>query len=285
MRRAALFLAFLPACGVTLDDVPGRACDDAHPCRAGRSCLAGACWAPDELPDGGRGAGGGGGGGTGGGSTGGGAGGGLGQPVWLQRYDGFTGTTIKPNCSLTIDPTRANEVRSAIASANDAEDRATADLTDPTRLPVRLGGRFRGQVTLVAPLALGGLATFAYVGTRAGAPWASLGFDQAGRLVVSSAAGTVAPGAVTQRVSWDGGFRPGTYVVDVAWQQGGTRRVFVNDALLDEVALPAGGAATPADEVHLGIDRYDGDAGTGWSVILINWGLADDQAVTLGGPP
>lgn len=285
MRRAVPLLVLLAsACGVSLDDYPGRTCDEAHPCRAGRSCLGGFCFAPGELdggsdagapPDAGR-------------PDAGAPDAGTpdaGVPTWQQWLHGFTATTLDSNCSVVINPGLANTVSAAIASARDTEDTATADMNDPSRLPRGGNGRFRGRVSLSAPLSLQGLATFALVGTASGTPYLSLGFNRNGRLVVSSAAGTVGPAAITQAVAPDGGFRAGDYIVDVAWRQGGTRRVFVDDVLLDEVAVPAGGAATGPEQVRLGIERYDGDAGTGWSVVLSNWKLADDQSVPLGGPP
>ena len=97
MRRVAFVfaLAIAAACGVDLKDTPGRACDDNHPCRAGRTCVAGQCF-DDSMVDGGEGGGGGGGGGTGGGGMGGGGGGGgsdvdAGQLLWAQWTQGFTG--------------------------------------------------------------------------------------------------------------------------------------------------------------------------------------------------
>ena len=45
-------LLLVTGCSVELDDVPGRACDDEHPCRAPRACVQGACWAPDEPSEG-----------------------------------------------------------------------------------------------------------------------------------------------------------------------------------------------------------------------------------------
>jgi len=102
---------------------------------------------------------------------------------------------------------------------------------------------------------------------------------------VQSAAGTLAGTAVSQTVRPDGGFDRGDHLVDVSWQRGGVQRVTVDGVVLGEVPVPgAGGATLLPDEVRLGILGYAGDAGTGWTVSLSDWRLADDASLDLGAP-
>jgi hypothetical protein len=46
----------------------------------------------------------------------------------------------------------------------------------------------------------------------------------------------------------------------------------------------SGGATQPPTELSLGPTRYDGDAGSSFSVTLSGWQLADDLSVSLGVP-
>ena len=293
-----LAAAALAACVVDLKDQEPRECDETHPCRMGFRCTDGWCMRVDGGAGGGvaGGTGGGaaggvGGGGTGGGTAGGtsgGTGGGTGgggastQAVWQQRLHGFSSTTILTNCALSIDPGRNNIVMATIRSARDGEDRATADMVDPSRLPHTLDGRFRGRLGLAAPLRLSDTATFAWLGTQTGRAWIELGFNAQGELVVASDPGTLTGAAVSQRYAWDGGFLNTDYVFDVSWKKGQYLRVAINGQQVGDVALAPGGASTPLDELRLGINRYDGDAGTGWSTTLSAWQLADDPTIDLG---
>jgi hypothetical protein len=284
-------LLLLVGCSVELDDVPGRACDEEHPCRAPRACLAGQCWAPEELDAGaqGGGAGGGGGSSTGGGTALGGGGGGgsgvdAGAPRWQQRLHGFTGTTVDPGCTVDIDPSRGNRVVSTVPGSRDDQDTATADLVDPNRLPRTLEGRLRGRLTLAAPLQVRGTVPVVFLGTQTGVAWARVAFDAQGALVVESDAQTVGSAALVERFSIDGGFTAGDWLVEVAWQRGSFRQVKLNEQLVS-LALLSGGGTLPPDELRLGIARYDGDAGTAFTVTLSSWQLADDLSVSLGDMP
>lgn len=284
-RLAALAaLGFAAGCGVSLDDVPGRACDDAHPCREGRACIDGFCFSPEALDAGvdagatdagGRDA-----GGPDAGRFDAGP-----QPTWQQRLHGFTGTTVDANCSVDIDPSRGNRVLAIVSSTDDTRDTATADLDTPARLPGAAYGHLRGRVTLPAPLGLRSLATFALLTTADGGAWLRLGFDAQGRLVVQSDAMTLGSAAMNESFARDGGFGAGDYAVDVSWTRGGSRRVSLDNVTLADTPIGApGGAAAPA-LLRLGIASYDGDAGTGWSVTLSGWQAADDPSVVLGDVP
>lgn len=284
MRWWWCLLLLVTSCSVELDDVPGRACDDEHPCRAPRACVQGACWAPDELTDGGAGGGSGGGGGGFGGGAGGGAGSDGGLPRWQQRLHGFTGTTLDTGCTVDIDPSRGNRVVSTVVSSADDRDTATADLVDTNRLPRTLEGRLRGRVTLASPLTVRGLVPVAFVGTQTGLAFARVGFDATGALVVESDAQTVGAAPLVERFTVDGGFTTGDWIVEVAWLRGAFRQVKLNEQLLADTPT-SGGATLPPDELRLGVARYDGDAGTVFTVTLSSWQLADDLSVRLGDVP
>jgi hypothetical protein len=240
-----------------------------------------------ELPgDAGATGGGGGGaqGGGGGASTGGGGGLDAGTPRWQQRVHGFTSTTADPGCTVTIDALRGNAVQATIVGPDDAQDTAFAELVDANRLPLTPEGRLRGRITLAAPVAVRGLVPVVFLGTQTGRAFLRAGFDDQGRLVVQSDAQTLGDTALTERFEVDGGFSAGDWVLELAWRTGRFREVRLNGALLANTAL-TGGAATPPGELDLGIARYDGDAGTAFTVTLSGWQLADDLGVTLGAVP
>ena len=280
MRWCCTALALLFAsCAVELDDIPGRACDALHPCRAPRACVLGTC--RDPLIDGGT------------DPVDAGVDAGMtadaGQPPdagvarWLQKIHGFSTTDVEPGCMLDIDPLRGNRVFATIRSATDAEDRAEASMVDPARLPRGTEGRFRGRVTLAAPLQLGGFVPFAFVGTQSGLAFARVGFDGQGRLRVESDPQTVAGAAVIETFGVDGGFQAGDWIIDVAWRAGASRQVRINDVLVGD-QLVTGGASTPPNELSLGPARYDGTATQPFSLTLSSWQLADELSVVLNDP-
>lgn len=295
-RRPAFRLALtavaaaLVACGVNLNDVPGRACDDTHPCREGRACLDGFCFAPDEL-DAGVDAGPFDAGSTddaGAGDAGAGDAGVLdagAQPLWRQKVHGFTGITVDTNCSVDIDPSRNNRVLATISSTDDARDTATADMDTAGRLPGVAWGRVRGLVTLPAPLGLRGRATFASIDTSDGRAWLRLAFDAQGRLLVQSDATTLASTAMNEAFTRDGGFPAGDYSIDVTWDRSGARRVALDGVILAETPVASPGGSLAPAVLHLGVVDYGGDAGSGWSVTLSGWEAADDPRAVLGDAP
>lgn len=278
MRRlcSVVSLALLAGCAIELDDLAGRACDETHPCHVPRACIRARCFdlsAPDAGADAG----------TDGGlpiSDAGTGDGGL--PRWQQRLHGFTGSQVDTTggCTLDIDPTRGNRVLATVVSAADTQDTALAELIDVNRLPRTLEARFKGRVTLPAPLSLRGFVPIAYLGTQTGQAFARLGFDATGQLVVESDAQTVGAAALVERFAVDGGFTTGDWVLEVAYRVGSTREVRINDVLVSSTPV-SGGATLPPDELDLGIARYDGDAGGPFSVTLSSWQLADDLQVPL----
>ena len=278
MRRlcSVASLALLAGCAIELDDLAGRACDDAHPCRAPRACIRSLCLdlsAPDggtdagspdaalPVPD---------------------AGSDGGVPRWQQRLHGFTGSTVDTagGCTLDIDPTRGNRVLATVVGPADNQDTALAELIDVNRLPRTLEGRFKGRITLPAPVGVRGFVPIAYLGTQTGQAFARLGFDNSGQLVVESDAQTLGTAALVERFQVDGGFNTGDWMVEVAYRVGTSREVRINDVLVASTAV-SGGASTPPDELSLGIARYDGDAGGPFTLTLSSWQLADDLTVVL----
>ncbi|MEW5740179.1 MAG: hypothetical protein AB1938_14705 [Myxococcota bacterium] len=282
------------SCGVDLQDVPGRACDDTHPCREGRSCIDSRCFAPDELDAGFDGGANDAGASDAGPSDAGPRDSGLPdaggidagrQPVWQQKVHGFTSTTVDTACTLDIDPGQGNRVLATIASAADTRDTATANVEQPSRLPGVAYGHLRGRLTLPAPVQLRGPASFLTLAAPNGSAWIRLAFDAQGRLLVQSDAQTLASSAMSETFPRDGGYGAGDYVFDVAWTRGGARQVTVNGVLLANSPIGAGGSTTPPASLRVGIGEYGGDAGTGWAVTLSGWQLADDPAVPLEAVP
>lgn len=316
MSRALLLffaVAALTTCGVDLPDLPGRACDDSHPCRAPRECVAGFCFEV-EASDGGTGGGSAAGGGTGasgggaaagggsaaggglgtGGGSGGGsaAGGGMGAggggviqpPLWKQSVHGFTGQSVLGSATLEVDTLRGNRVVSTIKSANDTNDRATANSFDAGRLPSTGQGRIRGRFQLPATLKLTNNSTFLWLGVGTSKPLLQLYFNSSGQLVANSGAGMLGPAAVSNTITFSGGFMPNVdYLVEVAWQRSGYRRVWINGLQVAQVNSLVGdaGLLEVPDQLRLGIYRYDGAADAGWSTALFDWQLTDNASVVL----
>lgn len=291
-------LALVAGCFVDLDDRPGRACDDANPCREPRRCIAGACFSDAELDagssSGGGGTGGGsvaGGGVSGGGAAAGGAGGGSAvdagpQPIWQQRLHGFSDVTQDTGCTATIDPVRGNLVVATVASSRDSEDTASANVLAPLRLPTRIEGRVRGRLSLAGTPRLVGNVPFVELGAQPDRVHLQLAISPANELVVSSQAMTVADNAITTRYPIDGGWRGGDYLFEVRWRRGATRTVWLNNQLLGEVQLPSNTVMAPPDRFRLGIMRQDGPTDGGpFSVTVNSWQLAEDADAVLGDVP
>jgi hypothetical protein len=283
-------VALLVGCFVDLDDRPGRACDDAMPCREPRRCIAGACFANDEL-DTGRTDAGSGGGAAGGSTSGGGASGGSGaidagpEPLWQQRLHGFTDVTQDTGCAASIDPSRGNLVVASVMSSRDSEDTASANMLSAQRLPTRLEGRVRGRLTLGNTPALTGNAPFVELGAQPDRVHLQLAISPGNELVVSSMPRTVADNAVSTRYAIDGGWQRGDYLFEVRWRRGATRTVWLNGRQLGEVALPSTTVVAPPDRFRLGLMRLDGVDGGPFSVTVNSWQLAEDADAVLGDLP
>ncbi len=292
--------ALLTGCFVDLDDRPGRACDEASPCREPRRCIAGACFADDELdagrPDASTGGGAGGGSATGGGTTAGGTAVDAGpidagpidagpQPLWQQRLHGFTDVTQDTGCTATIDPSRGNLVVASVMSSRDNEDTASANMLSTQRLPTRLEGRVRGRLTLGGTPRLAGNAPFAELGAQPDRVHLQLAISPSNELVVSSMPMTVADNAVSTRYAIDGGWQRGDYLFEVRWRRGASRTVWLNGQQLGEVALPSTTVMAPPDRFRLGLMRLDGVDGGPFSVTVNSWQLAEDADAVLGDVP
>ncbi|MFZ5441517.1 MAG: hypothetical protein ACOZQL_16035 [Myxococcota bacterium] len=270
--RCCVALLALAGCVIGLDDVPGRACDEQHPCRLPRTCVANACVEP--LSDGGADA----------GPPDAGPPVDAGLPRWQQRLHGFTGTTVDPGCTLDIDPLRGNRVLATIAGPGDGQDTATAELTDLNRLPRGVEGRLRGRLTLPAAVQVRGFVPVLFLGTQTGQAFVRAGFDGQGRLRVESDAQTLGATPLVETFTIDGGLTAGDWILELAWRAGDFREVRLNDVVLATTPV-TGGATAPPGELTLGPARYDGDAGAAFSLTLSGWQLADELAVPLGTQP
>jgi hypothetical protein len=306
MRVAKSPLAVLIAAACTLDlpDDPGRACDGLHPCERGRECIAGICRDEGGVGGGSSGgntaggstaggsggsgggadAGGAGGGAAGGGNAGGGTAGDAGSIYWRQWVDGFTNLATNGSATVVVRADAGNQVTATVLTADDLNDRATAEVRDAGALPQLGNGHLKGKFRLPAALSLKGNSPFVVLENNGtGNAIVELSFDNQGQLIVKSDQGSVDRITLTQMVAWPGGFSPNVdYTVEVAWRRGQFRSLFVNgfDAGTLPASPPSMGPTLP-DRLRLGIYHYDGDAGTGWSVILSDWALADDPAVGL----
>lgn len=275
----------LVACGVDLPDTPGRGCDEDHPCREGRSCVLGRCFSLEELDGGGSGGGAGGGAGGGGGGAGGSGGGGAspdaGQVLWAQAAHGFTGQDVATSCFLEIDAVRGNRVVSTIRSS--VQNRAAAVNANAATLALDGNGRLRGKFQVPQALAL-----------RANSPWLILGptanpvlllrFTSTGNLDVFSGAGTLGQQALTQTVTWSGGFQPNRdYLVDVQWKRGQYRDVAIDGTTVAQGALTDPGLAfARPTELRLGINSYGTGIDGGWTITLTDWQLGQEPETPLG---
>ncbi len=232
-------------------------------------------------------------GGSGGGSTGGGSGGtggtgggapfDAGFPIWTQADDGFTGQAIDNGCTLVIEAANGNRVLSTIKSANDLEDRASADQRDAGVLPKTGNGRLVGTFRLPVNPGLKSTSAFFHLGNGT-TPHLQLGLNGNGQLYIRSEANTIGPVYRQDNVTWDGGFKLNTdYALDVTWRRGNYRRVKINGVTVVEannLGAPTVALVRP-DNLRLGIGPYDGDADAGWSAIFSDWQLADDPGVVL----
>ncbi len=301
--RSALHLSVvfsLVGCAVDLPDEPGLRCDDQHPCSPGRACLDGVCVAEGGAAGGdsaggsptagGATAGGAAAGGNtaggiataGGGSAGGSATADAGSVLWQQDVNGFTDVSDLGSATIVIRADAGNQVVSTVTTSDDQNDRGTAEVRDAGWLPQHGNGRIKGRFRIPQVLSLKASSTFMRLENGANVV-VSLAFDSSGRLIVRSDQGFVGPTAITQTITWPGGFLANTdYTVDVAWRRGQFRALQINggDAGLVTASDPGMALVTP-DRLRLGIYRYDGDAGTGWSVTLTDWAMADEPGVSL----
>jgi hypothetical protein len=322
--RWTLFATALAAgCFVDLDDRPGRSCNEQQPCSAPRECIAGRCFAPDEVPSGDGGTAGGSAGGEAGGTAGGDAGGSAGgsaggqaggasggsaggqaggaaggsaggaavdagrPPVWQQPVHGFTEFTQDTGCAAMVDAANGNQLNASVANSADDQDSASGDFLDGGFLPQQLEGAVRGRLRLTArPTLAGNLPFVEYSLGRFTNIHLQLAITPAGALQVSNQANTVSDNAVSNTYAIDGGFAPGDYLFEVRWRRGGNRRVWLNNQLLGTVNLPASGAAPAVpDRFRIGIMRLDGMDGGAASLSMRSWQLGDREDSTLGNLP
>ncbi len=320
VRRAPLLAFFVAligaACFVQLDDHPGRTCNEQQPCSPPRECVAGQCYAPNEVDPRGRdggtdgGAGGGAAGGmtaggataggsTAGGSTAGGAtaggataggstaGGSASQAIWQQPVDGFPAFTLDTGCTAMVASGNGNQLNASVMSALDAEDSASGDVRDGGAVMPALEGAAKGKLQLTGrPTLVGNLPFMELSYTQSTNIHLQLAITPSNQLLVMNQAGTVSDNAVSNTYSIDGGFNAGTYAFEVRWRRGGQRRVWMNSQLIETVSLPAAGAAPMLpDRFRVGIMRLDGDGGMGQSLSVRAWQFGATENAVLGDLP
>lgn len=187
------------------------------------------------------------------------------------------------SATLEVDSLRGNRVVSTIKNANDTNDRATANQTDAGWLPKTGNGKIRGRFQIPSTLKLNNNSTFLWLASGA-KPLLQLYFNASGQLVTNSAAGMLAPAAVSNTITWTNGFQPNVdYLVEVEWKRNSYRRVSINGTQVAQVTNLTGdaGMLELPDQLRLGIYRYDGAADAGWAVTLFDWQLTDNPSVVL----
>ena len=95
----------------------------------------------------------------------------------------------------------------------------------------------------------------------------------------------IGPMGLTSPIMWSPpGFQPNVdYLVEVAWKRSSYRTVYINGQSVDDLQNlgDAGATFERPNQLRLGVYRYDGDAGTGWSIGLFDWQLTDNPSVVL----
>ncbi len=150
-------------------------------------------------------------------------------------------------------------------------------------MPKTGNGRIRGKFQLPAALKLNNNSTFLWLALGS-KPLIQLYFNASGQLVTNSAAGMLGPGQVQNSITWTNGFQPNVdYLVEIAWQRGSYRRIWINGTQVAQATTLTGdaGVLEVPDQLRLGIYRYDGAADAGWSVTLSDWQLTDNPSVVL----
>lgn len=213
----------------------------------------------------------------------GGGGGIIAPPLWKQSVHGFTGQSVLGTATLEVDTLRGNRVVSTIKNASDQNDRATANQMDGGRLPKTGHGKIRGKFQIPSTLKLNNNSTFLWL-SNGSKQLIQLYFNASGQLVTYSAPGMLAPGAVSNTITWTNGFQPNIdYLVEIAWQRNSYRRVWINGTQVAQAINLTGDAGVleiPV-QLRLGVYRYDGTADAGWAVTLFDWSLTDNPQVVL----
>jgi hypothetical protein len=200
---------------------------------------------------------------------------------WEQRLHGFSSRTEDAGCTVDIDPNQGNRVLASVRPDAGCTV-ATADLTDPRRLPTTTEGHLRGRLTIATKVGVRGRTPLVRLGSDT-QPWFDLGFTGPGTLFVSSSADTVSQAELTETFTRDGGFGPGDVVVDVAWRRGGFRAVRIDGVLVANTPVTTSGSAAPPPTLRLGVVQLTGDGGP-FEVTLSGFQLADSPDASLGDP-
>ena len=215
--------------------------------------------------------------------------------VWRQWIDGFDSETEETSCTVTIDTGTIgfdrNKVTSAIASANDASDQATAEVTNVAKLPSGSEGRIRfkfkplsgawdptGNIVFLRvdnadPVQM--IEVFAEADEDFGI------FSQANTLRSTSSAETSLPPTIVADTE---------YTVEVAWRGAedgtGFRRIWVDETLRGEVTAYDMVAADDCDvsKIFFGFHHYDGVGISGQTCEIRQAQISDDADEVLSDP-
>jgi hypothetical protein len=216
--------------------------------------------------------------------------------VWRQWVEGFDSTTEETGCTVTVATTSSdankNKITSVIASASDAGDQATAEVTTSAWLPAGSEGRLRYKVTplnsptwnptanvVISRLDNDDPVQLVEVFLESDEKWGV--FSQAATLR-STSLSEVDLGTATVA---------GTeYTVEVAWKgmtdSTGFRRMWIDEVLVAEFTGLDMVAADDcnAGKLWLGFHHYDGASGAGLACEIRLAQLADDASTALVDP-
>lgn len=220
--------------------------------------------------------------------------------LWTQWGYGFESTTVETSCSLSIDAQalvpNKNTLVSTIASSNDANDRATASVTNYGLLPSNDQGRikFRFNTGSRALTSAVDNHTILMVYNREGSPISVIDLyinNISGRLGLFSSAGTLRATSLNTLGGSGPNLQPyRDYDIEVAWfgSTGGSgyRRLWVDGALAFEDTGLTMVATDDCDsgELRVGIDHYDGSDASGFSHSYRWAQLSNDGSEVLNNP-
>ncbi|MBX7101245.1 MAG: hypothetical protein K1X89_26245, partial [Myxococcaceae bacterium] len=224
--------------------------------------------------------------GGGGGASGGGGGSAAdaGRIVWRQARDGFDGirTVSCGGCGIDAGQRDAGNVVWAHVPGAGVM-RVVAYTGDQGQIPPVTRGRFKGRFRVPASAFPGGNSGFACVASQTASFVINL-FLQTNHLGVYSGPGVVADAQSTD-VATPSLSADTWYTVEVAWQQGVSRDLWLDGVKVAHVTgstitVDAGATVVPA-EFRLGINSYNGTSGGPWSVELRDFTYSDDPDAAL----
>ena len=216
--------------------------------------------------------------------------------VWRQWIEGFDGETEESGCTTTIDSGGAggdkNKVTSVIAGGNDANDRATADVTNPAWLPSGSEGRLRFKFKPLSSPAWNPIANvvFAHIANADPIQLIELFAEADEELGIFSQANTLRSTSIAETAIPPVTVAGTEYTFEVAWRGAqdstGFRRLWINDEFVTEFTNLDMVNADDCDvgALYLGFHHYDGLSVVGLACEIRMAQLSDDADEALVDP-